>query len=55
MILLRTLKLTVVDYWWKSYRKLDKRTRSINPVPLKWFVSTYKVLRKRKYVKENKL
>ncbi len=49
MIFLKTLKLTVVDYWWRNYSKLDKRTKRINPIPLKWFISIHKILRKRKY------
>ena len=42
----RVLKLTIIDYWWNGYRKLRKPMKRKNPSPVKWFFTTYSVLRK---------
>ena len=36
-MLLKVLKLAIVDYWWNGYRILPKRMRAMNRNPVKWF------------------
>ena len=42
----KALKLAVVDYWWNGYRILPKSMKRLNKNPVKWFFSTWKILRK---------
>ncbi len=46
-MLLKVLKLAIVDYWWNGYRILPKRMRAMNRNPVKWFCFTWRILRKK--------